>query len=880
MMGMKRYMGLFLWWCMVPLVLLANVTQSVENTLNTLKSLSAEPLYNYNFEAAQTLLDDALRQNPAIGKIVIYDTLTQKPFLTVEKPNVTLDELEKVEAEVRYKGEKIGRIELFYSTTLLSLTPQEKEWIKQHSTVSVGIVEQEPIMLFKEGNVSGMVGEYLSLIATRTGLRFKATSFKQRSDLEEAFQQGHISLIPSVEKDDIVREWGSVSKSYMQFPYVLVSRIKEPFIDSLDELEDKKIALPVEAPSYRLLQVHYPSLALLPTHDVIEALEAVKANRAFAFLGHMAVAMHYVGNYYSNSLHIAGKTDLFFQHAMLVHQDDAILLSILNKAIDAITQQEHLEIKNRWLHIEVKEAVDYTFIYTVGGVFLLLILASLYWNKKLTAEIHERKRVEVALEKAKREAEQANRAKSIFLATMSHEIRTPMNAIAGFTELLSEEVKTPRLQSYVQSIQNASHTLLRLINDILDLSKIEAGKLEMEYHPTDIAKMCEEILSVFELTAQKKRIDLLLEIDPDLPRTLLIDEIRLRQILLNLVGNAVKFTQEGYVKVIVEVSPSTEDEHYVDIILTIEDSGIGIPAEQQADIFDAFVQTQGQDNRKYEGTGLGLSISKRLTEMMGGSIAVKSQPGKGSKFIVSLFDVEVDRSRNKPSLVAETFDVTAFEKARILIVDDVEDNRELLVRIFEKSSIETVTANNGEEGVERFFATLPDLVLMDLRMPKMDGFKATELIKEASPQTPVIALSATVIQDDRFDASLAKPVSKQELLGLLTQFLPYQKQIGSKKEPTQGTLQKEVVYTVLKGLPAEKKAKMVEAYTKAVQSNSIPDIEAFVSYLEHLQKEEGIHWFKPYIEQMRMALDTFDIAKLESLLEEFYRLLTELELKI
>ena len=856
----------------IPLLLSAAVPPKVERSADSLARLCAEPLYNYNFESAQALLKDTLKKNPYIRVLTITDTLTNKEFLHVAQPTFKTEETQTLTRQIHYDGKQIGTLQIQYTAILPNLTHAERAWIRAHKELRVGILEWEPISMIKEGKASGIVGDYLKLISERTGITFKALPAKQWPDLLEKFKQRQIDLIPSIERDDITVKLGEGSEVYMRFPYVVVSRIKESFIDSMRTLEGKKIALPEYAHSYRYLQIHYPKITLIPTKDTIEALELVKENKAFAFIGHMAVAMHYVGNFYANTLHIAGKTDLVYKHTMLVHHSDKILVSILNKALSSITRQEQAQIKNRWLHIEVKEAADYTLFYTIGAVFLLLILASLYWNRKLSQEIQERKMVEKALDKAKQEAERANNAKSAFLANMSHEIRTPMNAIAGFTELLAEEVERPRLRSYVNSIQNASHTLLRLINDILDLSKIEAGKLTMEYTPTNLRKLCTEIISVFELTIKKKGLTLQMNIDPELPECLLLDEIRLRQILLNLIGNAVKFTESGYVKLNIHTSVSKACQECVDIAISIEDSGIGIPQDQITGIFEAFVQTEGQDNRKYGGTGLGLPISKRLSEMMGGSIIARSTPGEGSVFTLYLPNIKVSDSTTVPTHI-KLIKLEQFSKALILIVDDVQDNRELIVKVFEKSQIDTITANDGEEAVKMFKRHRPDLVLMDIRMPRMDGYKATRIIKSLSPDTPVIALTASVVQEDSkasyFDGFLGKPVSKKALLSVLADHLPYSEQAETSTHSHEAPLWEAHLMDDLEKIPPAERHTLITRYSKALQSNSISDIETFTMLLKQLRDTYNISLFEHYITQMEAALDAFDIAHMEQLLKAF-----------
>jgi len=868
---MKKVWFVVLSLCFMSFVVYADAELDVKKSADSLVTVCAEPLYTYNLEATETLLNDALKKNPYIYTITITDLLTGKRFVhSAHTKNIPKD-TKTITQDILYKNERIGKLTIQYVSGLLTLTAEEKQWIKAHPVVRVGMIDWEPISIVKEEKLSGIVGDYLKIITDRTGIVFQDVPTSSWPDTLKQFKEKKIDLIPSVGDTDRYRHLGITSKTYMRFPCVVVSRIDEPFINSLNELEGKSIAVPRYWDSYYFLKEHYPHITLIPTRDIFEALELVKDNKAFAFLGHMAIGMHYVGNYYTSVLHISGKIDDLFHHRMLVQGNNKILASILNKVIDSITQKERHEIKNRWLHVEVKEATDYTWVYMVGTIFLLVILVTLYWNQKLSLEIEERKVIERELAQSKRDAEQANSAKSVFVANMSHEIRTPMNAIIGFTELLSEEVESPKLRSYVQSIQGASHTLLRLINDILDLSKIEAGKLEMQYTPTDIASLCYEIGSVFELTLKKKNVELLIEIDEKLPTMLLMDEIRLRQILLNVVGNAVKFTEVGYIRLSVDTIQEEKDSNSVDIMFTIQDTGIGIPSDQIEDIFGAFKQTYGQDSRKYGGTGLGLSISKRLCEIMGGTIEVESKPKTGSTFYIKFPKVEITSIEEVSQKSMLT--IRQFNKATILVVDDVQANRELIVNIFEKSNIEVVVARDGVDAVSLFKKIEPDLVLMDIRMPRMDGYEATEKIKEYAPTIPVIALTASVMQEnaknDIFDGFLGKPISKEALFSQLGRFLNY----NTKKvhqEPLERKLSfSEEIRGSFEKISRSERQKMLSAYHDAIQSNSIPDIQAFSEILQHIAEEYHIALLLTYTQELKRALEAFDISRMEQLLNDF-----------
>jgi two-component system sensor histidine kinase EvgS len=319
---------------------------------------------------------------------------------------------------------------------------------------------------------------------------------------------------------------------------------------------------------------------------------------------------------------------------------------------------------------------------------MLSIIPIIYDDEKamlsISVDITERVKMEEDLYKAKEVAIVANKSKSDFLANMSHEIRTPMNAIIGFTELLNESVHEPRLKGYLKTIKNAGHTLLTLINDILDLSKIEAGKLDIHKKATNLFDLGEEVLNIFMIAVREKGLDLVLDIDENIPKSILLDDVRLRQVLINLIGNAVKFTDKGFVNLNIHALHIDEHLSKIDLEISVEDSGMGISKDKLVSIFNSFEQQAGQDNRKYGGTGLGLSISKRLTEMMGGTICVESEEAKGSKFVVTLYSIDISsiQELNKKE-ETRTGTHNTFKKSKLLVLDEVEDER----NIYEKKKI-------------------------------------------------------------------------------------------------------------------------------------------------------------------------------------------------
>jgi signal transduction histidine kinase/CheY-like chemotaxis protein len=536
------------------------------------------------------------------------------------------------------------------------------------------------------------------------------------------------------------------------------------------------------------------------------------------------------------------------------------------------------EIFNRVFHANLATLV--AGVFGIGAGLLALWLS--YVAVKQKAHEHE-------LTEAKLQAEHSNQEKTVFLANMSHEIRTPMNAILGFSELLQSDLREPKHRQYLQSIRASAGSLLLLINDILDMSKIEAGVLELHPEPTDLREICDFIHTLFSEPAAKKELHLKCHVAENFPHAVLIDRIRLRQILVNLVGNAIKFTDKGGIEVRVTWEKQ-QTSSQVTLVIEIQDTGVGIPQDKLDAIFKPFVQAGAHLEKEKQGTGLGLSIVKRLTEIMGGNVTVASVMEQGSAFHLRFPNVPISTRlpASEKSSSAKEVNFNELRAATLLVVDDNETNCQLMAGMFIGSHHRLYFGSSGEEAVVKSRELKPDILLLDVRMPGMGGHEALAEIRKTPGLEflPIIAITASNLMSEenstkeRFSGFVRKPFSKRELFDELADFLPRNSKMESSNE-TNGSDKMEKPSATFAPAPKELVSQLrrllVDPWPSIRDSVAVNESKIFAQGLEGLGQRWQCEPLVHYAQKLLLDAENYAVTDLEKHLGEFAALVEQLD---
>lgn len=507
-----------------------------------------------------------------------------------------------------------------------------------------------------------------------------------------------------------------------------------------------------------------------------------------------------------------------------------------------------------------------------------------------------------ALQIRTRAAEKTNRALNLFIANMSHEIRTPMHNILGFVDLLERRLTGEEEKYWLSVINSNSRMLLQLLNDILNLARIRAGKIEVIAEPVNIRTTLEEIKRSFLIKLGQKKLDFNIIVDTSFPQTIEFDDSRLRQILLNLVGNAVKFTDSGGITLETKICSISDDNSIIDFIITVEDTGRGIDPQKIEEIFEPFAQENGAISYNYGGTGLGLSISRGLVELLKGEMHVESEPGKGSRFSITFKNVKIILKEmvaiENPLLF--DIDAIAFEQKTILIVEDNSQSREFLRQYLETYAITLIEAENGKQGVESAKKHLPDLILMDMKMPVMSGFEAVKEIKADAELSsiPVIALTAHALKEEEEEIMalgcsgfLRKPVGRIPLMMELSKYLPHRiKETPGSIAPLNVSSGDEFLldHGRIHSIPSDNIESLIENLDKNFlakwqdiqKSIIIKDARDFAIKIKELGTDSGAQILMNWADRLLKDIQMVNINKIASVIAIFPKIIEQIKINV
>jgi len=716
--------------------------------------------------------------------------------------NKALKDISPQEKEKIYKKWIDGNF--ITPTNSLKLTKTEKDWLKQHKIVTVGIdKEWKPFdFLDKYGKHNGLSQEYLSLITQKTGLEFKIVTYPKWSMVVKALKDKDIDMISAItylkEREDCL----DFSRGYLEYGFAIVTHRSQQFFYTLDEFANKKIGVVQGYATEDILLKHYPNMKIHRYINIPDMLKGLDKNEVDAVFDNSVSLAYYIKSGGYTYFMMSAASDIPKQQVSIgVAKDNKILLSIINKALQSITPLEHKNIYEKWVSFDFAKVVDYEILYKVITIFVLLIIGLLYWNRKIKQaqrqllqlleaiplqiivtnkygviqdlnskaiesigkkeellgnfidivyaddniypDIYQQLLDYNLIEKEmlrykykdqtvhdmlvsivpfkylnkiyfihisvdvtqhiqyEKQLQEANEIKSRFLANVSHEIRTPINAIIGFSDMLQKELEDLKFVKYINSINNAGKKLLHLVNEILDASKIEANKIEIIKKQTDIYNLISEIEEVFALSVTQKGLKFDINIQDKLPSSIIIDEVKVYQVLINLISNALKFTKDGYIKL--DVSFKYIKDNTIELVFKVEDSGIGIQADQLEKIFEPFQQQEKQDEKIYGGTGLGLYIVNQYVEMMDGAISVISN-AQGSTFIVTLSNVEVLTQNNTKIFAKKYYHQVSDVNIKLLFDSLASDELEKLQKAYKD-----VRATNNISYIKYFIDILADI---------------------------------------------------------------------------------------------------------------------------------------------------------------------------
>ncbi len=547
--------------------------------------------------------------------------------------------------EFRDIAEKWQTQQNFVISDGIGLTPEEKTWLSANRVIDVSIdLNQAPLeFLDDEGNISGMTGAYLKLIGDKLGIEFRNGGAENWQQALEKIKSGDTQLITFASITEERREFLTFIDSYIDVVHMVFARENGEIYGNLDSLSGRKIAQVNGDAIKESIERDYPTIEVVGAETSADALRMVALGEVDAFVGSIPNVTNIVNTEGLTNITVVGDTPYRAENAFGIRKDLPLLASAMQKALRSVSAEEKAEISRAWIGFQSEPEINYTLVWQVLFIGLVIVVLILIWNYGLRREVERRKEIERELIKSQRvaklaqsEAEQANQAKSAFLANMSHEIRTPLNAIIGFSEAMlggvGGDVKSDRHKEYLTEIKNSGEHLSTVIKDILDLSKIEAGKWQIEENTFNFEKSIKEVFTMLSPQAEAKNITLTYDAEDKISSaTVSGDESAIKRIFINLISNSIKFTgDDGYVECNVSANRNGN------IVVDIKDNGIGIPSDRIDKVLNPFEQVHADSDLNEEGTGLGLSIVQKLVELHNGKFKLESEYGLGTTASITI----------------------------------------------------------------------------------------------------------------------------------------------------------------------------------------------------------------------------------------------------
>ena len=686
-----------------------------------------------------------------------------------------------------------------------SLTGEEKSWLEEHGSIRIGFLNNDPAIFSMDeetGKLNGMLAEYISYAKDCLGnqrLKFGIQEYDDYNEMLRALQDHEIDMIFYVGRNPDLAEKKGYTLTNTAWTYSLMAVTDEKYFN---ENEAYSVAVVKE---HEALKQHiafsYPNWKLIDCDSLADATDMVLHQKADCFLMGTSQALKYDNNRDFKSIPLTKTMEACFA----VRGGEGNLLSILNKTLK--TMPSDMLTSTLAIYDSTADKVTfYDFVkdnmlafFATAGFFGLSIIAIIlvFLRKARKAEAaaklaaNDTQKLNDKLEIALKKAEDASLAKTRFLNNMSHDIRTPMNVILGYAQLMEDELKgkdMPETSEHLEKLKQSGNLLLSIINNVLDMAKIESGKMEINENYGRLGAIRQSLFEIFEDEAKKKNLALHYTINVE-HEHILTDTTKVKEIFVNILGNAIKYTPPGgSVIMSVDELPCNEP-GYIIVRNRVSDTGIGMSEDFLTEIFEAFTREQNTTKSKIAGTGLGMSIVKKYVDLLGGTIEVESEPGKGSTVTVTLKHKIADESYYVKKHLEESGISREILKDRsILLAEDNDLNAEIAAVILERAGLKVERVEDGLQCISRITempAGTYDIILMDIQMPKMDGYKATQTIRNLSDQEkaciPIIAMTANAFEEDKraaiaagMNGHIAKPIQVDKLLSILAEMIRQQ----------------------------------------------------------------------------------------------------------